>query len=230
MALGSDNGQTACSLDFVGKLDVGTTTCHVGGNGHGTLLTCMCNYLCLTGMLLGIEHLMLDSAHPQHSAQELGCLHVGCTDKDRTSFRGEFDNFVYDSLEFCLLCLVYQVVIVMAGYWSVGRDDNHVKFVDFPELPCLGLCSTGHTGKLVVHTEIVLESDGCKSLGCSLDLHVFLGLDSLMESVAPAPSLHDTAGLLIDNLDLAVFRNDIIDVLVKHRISLKELIHSVYAL
>ena len=81
----------------------------------------------------------------------------------------------------------------------------------------------------MVHTEIILESDGGEGLGSRLDFHIFLCLDSLMETIAPAASFHDTSCLLIDNLDLTVL-NDVVDFLVEHRIGLQELCHSVDAL
>ena len=38
MALSTDDGQSACCLHLGRELDIGTTTCHVGGNGDGTQL------------------------------------------------------------------------------------------------------------------------------------------------------------------------------------------------
>ena len=81
----------------------------------------------------------------------------------------------------------------------------------------------------MIHTEVVLKGDRCESLGCSLYLDVLLSLDSLMESIAPATTFHNTSGLLVDNLDLTIL-NDIVDLLVEHCICLKELIYSMYTL
>ena len=75
----------------------------------------------------------------------------------------------------------------------------------------------------MVHTEIVLQGDGGKGLRGSLDLHVLLGLDSLMQSVAPAASLHDTSRLLVDNLHLAV-DDHVLIVLVEHAVGLEQLL------
>ena len=44
-----------------------------------------------------------------------------------------------------------------------------------------------------------------------------------METVAPSSALHDTARLLIDNLHLTVIRDNVIDILFEHRISLQKL-------
>ena len=81
----------------------------------------------------------------------------------------------------------------------------------------------------MVHPEIVLQRDGGESLRGGLDLDILLGLDSLVKSVAPTAALHDTSGLLIHNLDLVV-DNDVVHVLLEHRIGLEQLDDSVHTL
>ena len=81
----------------------------------------------------------------------------------------------------------------------------------------------------MIHTEIVLEGDGCKCLCGSLNTHVLLGFYGLVQSVAPAAAFHDTSSLLVNNLHLAVHDN-ILVVLVEHRVCLEELLQGVYAL
>ena len=58
---------------------------------------------------------------------------------------------------------------------------------------------------------------------------MLLGLDSLMETVAPAASFHDTSCLLIHNLHLTV-DNDIFVVLVEHGVGLEQLLQGVHTL
>ena len=81
----------------------------------------------------------------------------------------------------------------------------------------------------MVHTEVVLQGDGREGLGRCLHLYVLLRLDGLVESVAPAASLHYTAGLLVHNLDLVVI-DHIIDVLLEHCVCLEQLVYGVDAL
>ena len=92
----------------------------------------------------------------------------------------------------------------MARNGAVGRDRDHVELVDVPEFSRFGVGRTGHTRKLVIHSEVVLKGDGGESLCGSFDLDAFLGFDCLMEAVGIAASFHDTSGLLIDDLDLVV--------------------------
>ncbi len=79
------------------------------------------------------------------------------------------------------------------------------------ELAGLGGRGAGHAGELVVHAEVVLERDRGERLVLLLDLHAFLGLDRLVQALAPAPALEDAAGELVDDLHLAVL-HDVVDV------------------
>ena len=81
----------------------------------------------------------------------------------------------------------------------------------------------------MVHPEVVLEGDGRECLGSGLDLDVFLGLDCLMETVAPAASLHDTSCLLVHDLDLSVL-DDVVNLLVEHGVRLEKLAHGMNTL
>ena len=58
---------------------------------------------------------------------------------------------------------------------------------------------------------------------------MFLCLDCLMQSVAPAAAFHDTACLLVYNLDLAVL-DDVFVVDVEHGVCLEQLLQGVHAL
>ena len=81
----------------------------------------------------------------------------------------------------------------------------------------------------MVHTEIVLQSDGGEGLRGGFDLYALFGLDCLMETVAPTATFHDTACLLIDNLHLTV-HDDIVVVLHEHGVGLQQLLDGVNAL
>ena len=82
----------------------------------------------------------------------------------------------------------------------------------------------------MVHTEIVLQRDGCECLRSSLYLHTLFGLDSLVQAVRVTAALHDTACLLIHNLYLTILGNDILYVAVEHGICLEQLVYGVYTL
>ena len=56
---------------------------------------------------------------------------------------------------------------------------------------------------------------------------MLLSLDSLMKTIAPTTSLHNTARLLVDNLNLTILDN-IFVVQVEHGICLQQLLDSMY--
>ena len=75
VALGADDGQTAGFLHARSKLDIGTTTCHVGGDGHGARLPGFLDDLCFLEVQLGVQHVVRDVLTGQHAAEQLGDLH-----------------------------------------------------------------------------------------------------------------------------------------------------------
>jgi hypothetical protein len=79
------------------------------------------------------------------------------------------------------------------------------------ELRGFRLRGTGHAPQLLVHAEVVLQSDGRECLVLFLDAHAFLGLDRLVEAFGVTTSGKDAAGELVDDLDLAVL-DHVLDV------------------
>ena len=228
VTLGTHNGQTACGLDLRGKLDIGTTACHIGGDGNSAALAGLSHDFSFAGVLLGVEHVVLDAAHTEHAAEEFGSFHVGGTHQNRAACVAQLNDTLDDGCVLGLLGLIDKVVLVVTDHRTVRGDDHYVELVDAPEFTRLRFCGTGHTGQLVVHAEVVLEGDGGEGLGCRLDLHVFLGLDGLVQSVAPAAAFHHTAGLLVHDLDLAV-HDDVVHILLELGVGLEQLVHGVDA-
>src|SRR5437762_1395080 len=68
----------------------------------------------------------------------------------------------------------------------------------------LGVRGARHARQLVVHAEVVLESDRRQGLVLALDLHAFLRFDRLVEPVRPAPARHEPPRELVHDDDLAV--------------------------
>ena len=54
-----------------------------------------------------------------------------------------------------------------------------------------------------------------------LDRHALLRLDRLVQALAPAATLHDAAGELVDDLHLAVL-DDVVDVLLVERLAFSD--------
>ena len=287
MTCGANDGETASGLNFRCKLDIGTTTCHVGGDGDGTkhpllvvdivlsslslevsvstlgtlvgsidkllliaqrgrlvgegtavaghphhtlgALTGLSNDHSLLLMEFGVEDLMRNLAHGQHLGEQLTDLDRCSTHQARTSLDTHVLDLFNDSTIFLAIGLIDAVIHIVADNRLVGRNLDHIELVDIPELTGLSAGGTSHTGKLMIHTEVVLQRDGGKGLCGSLHLDMLLGFDSLMESVAPAASLHDTSGLLVDNLHLTV-HDDIFVILVEHGVCFQQLLQRMYSI
>ncbi len=116
----------------------------------------------------------------------------------------------------------------MKSFWSsadhrlVRRDRGDAELVDLVELVRLGERRAGHAGELLVQAEVVLDRDRRDRDVLGLDLHALLGLDGLVQALRPAPALHDAAGELVDDLDLAV-EHDVLDVALVQRLGLERL-------
>ena len=172
---------------------------------------------------------MRNVAHLQHLAQQLRDFHRCGTNQYWAACITCLLNFVDNGTILLAGCLIYTVIQVLTQDRSVGRNLNYIEFVDIPELTRLCACRTGHTCELVVHTEVVLECDGSEGLCGSLYLYMLLSLYSLVQAIAPAATLHDTTSLLIYDLHLTV-HDYILVVLIKHSVSLQELLQGVNTL
>ena len=115
-----------------------------------------------------------------------------------------FHDFLADGIPLVGLAHVDFIILVLSGYRLVGGNNHYLKAINFVELHSLGFCSTGHSRKLVVHTEEVLEGDGGQGSVALGDFNVFLGFDGLMETVTITATFQNTTSKLIYNLNLPV--------------------------
>ena len=230
MALCTNDCKTSCLLGLWGQLNISTTACHVGGNGHCAWTACLSHNLSLLLVQFGVKYVMLNLTHIQHLAKQLRYLHRCGTHKHRAAFSHKSFNFSNNRIIFCTLGLVYAVIHILTYYRTVCRNGYNIKFVDVPELASLRFSCTGHTRQLAVHTEVVLQGDGCKCLCGSLNLNTLLGLNSLVQTVRVAAALHNTASLFIHNLNLAVTVYNVLVILLKESVGFKQLVYSMYTL
>ena len=229
MPFGADDGQTARGLHLGRELDVGTAARHVGGDRNLSRTARFGHDLRFELVLLGVEDVVLDAAQLEHAAQQLRDLDRSGTHQHGASLADEAHDLFDHGVVLLAFGLVDEVLPVVADDRTVRRDHHHVEFVDAPELRCLGLGRTGHAGQLVIHAEVVLQSDRGEGLRRRLDLHALLGLDGLMQSVRVAAAVENTARLLVDDLHLVV-HDDVFHVLFEHGVCLQQLDHRMHAL
>ena len=134
-------------------------------------------------------------------------------------------DLIGDGVELGVDGAVDQVLVVLARHGAVGRNDLDGQLVDLTELGVLGKRGTGHAGELLVQTEVVLQGDGGQRLVLA-DQHAFLGLDGLVQALGVAAALHDAAGELVDDLDLAV-GDHVLLVAMEHVLGLEGLLQVV---
>ena len=220
MTFRTDNSQTTRSFHFRTQLNVGTTTCHVGSNSHNTLLTSLCHNIRLSLMQFRIQYIMLNLAHSKHFAQHFRDFHRSGTYQNRTSFFYHFFNLFDDSFIFLTFCLINAIIHIFTGNRTIRWNNNDIQFINIPKFSRFRFRRTGHTRQFMIHTEIVLQSDGSKCLSSGFHLHPFLGLNSLMQTVRITTAFHNTSCLFVNNLNLSVNYNIFI-ILFEHGISLQ---------
>ena len=116
-------------------------------------------------MLLGVEHIVLDAPLFQKIAEALGIFYGNSTYQHRLSCGMSFGNSVCDGFELILFLGEDSIVQVFSDNRLICRNNHYVHVVDIAEFLFLGLSCTCHARKLLIHSEIVLKSDGCESLG-----------------------------------------------------------------
>ena len=164
-------------------------------------------------MVLGIQDFVGDSHLAKQCADELRFLDRDGTDENRLALLVDTFDFLADGPVLELLVEEHEVVQILTDDRQVSGDDHDIQVVDLVEFGGFGVCRSGHARELVVHSEEVLERDGCQGLVLAQDPDVLLGLDGLMQTVGVASSVKDSSCKFIYYLDLIV-GDDIVGILV----------------
>ena len=118
-----------------------------------------------------------------------------------------FYNAVDYRIEFSLFRFVENVRVVDSYHRLVSRNRNDIERVDLLELGALCHGGTGHTRKLVVKSEVILEGDGGERLRLSLYLNALLCLDCLVQTLAVTTAEHYTSGEFVNYENFSVLYN-----------------------
>ena len=187
------------------KHNVSTTTCHVGSNGNCTVLTCMRNNFCFLFMVLSVQYVMSNTATFKHCGKFFRLSDGSSTYENRsTRFMTSFD-FVNRSFVFSKFSFVDYVRSIGTNHRFIGGNNYNAQVVDFLEFLFLGFSGTGHTSQFVVHTEVVLESDGCQSLAFTFYFYAFLSFDCLVQTFGETTTKHQTTGEFVNDDNLTIF-------------------------
>ena len=211
------------------KLNVGSTTCHIGGDGDGALLSSTGNDLRFLRMELGIEHTVHNIRALEHTGEQLGGFDRCGADEHGLAGLVRFFDLLNHCIELFAARLEDDVVEIDADVRLVGRDDHDGEAVDFVKLRRFGFRRAGHTRELIIHAKVVLDGDRGVGLGLLLDGAVFLGFDRLMKTIRPATAGHDASSVLVDYVDLAVL-HDVFFVALVEAVGTEQLTDAVDAL
>ena len=214
MAFRTEHMQTAEFSHSRSKRNISTTTSHVRCNRHLVLVACILDDFSFAAMVLGVQDFVRDTFLFEHAVENFG-LFNGCrTHEERLALRMAFLDFSNNGAPLGIFGLINEVLQVLTDARLVRRNDPRVHVVNLDEFRCFGFSRTGHTGELLVHTEVVLERNRCKRLVFATDLHAFLGFDSLVDTIGIAAAFHQAARVFVDDDDFAV-TDDVVDILFK---------------
>ena len=222
MALGAEHVQAAELAHLVVDLDVDSAARHVRRDRDSALQPRADDDLAFALVLLGVEHVVRDATSRQELGQVLGRLHRDRADQYGLPDLVARDEVIGHRVPLRFLALEDVVVLVLADDVDVRRDRDHVEVVDLDELLFLRLRGAGHAAELLVEAEVVLEGDRRERDVLLADLHALLRLDRLVQAFAPATPLHDPAGVLVDDLHLAVL-DHVVDIALVQRLGLERL-------
>ena len=214
--------QATVFLHSLAQLDVRSAARHVGGNGDGTRLARLGDDFRLPLVKLGVKYGVADIGSLEHPAEHLRRFDRGGSDKHRLPPLVSLAQVLHDLIELLPATLEHEVVQVLSDAGPVGGNDHNAQPVDVVKFTRFRFRGARHSGQLFVHPEIVLDRDGGVGLGLLLDGNALLGLDRLVEPVAPSAARHQAPRILIHDHDLAAL-HDVMLVLLVETIGSQEL-------
>ena len=223
MSLSSQDVEATQIRYTFAKDNVGSTTCHIGGNGHIFFLPGIGDNFRLLLMMLGVEHGMGNSCPYKHLIQDFRFLNGNASHQDRLTLVIELFNLINNGLKFFPLSLINHIGIVGSDHLLVCGNDRHIQLIDIVEFSRLSIGRSGHPGEFFIHPEKILKCNCRKGLILSCNTHTLFGLHGLVQSVTPAAARHHTACKLINNHYLTVFDN-VLNIFLKQPVSLDKLL------
>ena len=163
---------------------------------------------------------MVNAEFVEHLGKALGIFNRGRTDQNRLMACMAGLNITNDSPVLFFFGPKDFVLLVDTNHLTVRRNHHRFQTVNVLEFVGFRVSRPRHTRKLLVHTEIVLERNGGKGLVFLLNLHAFLGLDGLMQTVGPTATGHEASRKLVHNDNLAVL-NHVVLVAMEKRMGAK---------
>ncbi|CAB4620421.1 unannotated protein [freshwater metagenome] len=163
----------------------------------------MCNNLCFASVLFCVQYFVTDSTLGELTRQILALFDTDCSHQDWLALFVTFGDVVDDCLELGDFTLINKVGFIISNNIAVGGNRNNLQFVGVHQFSSFGLRSTSHTRQLVVHAEVVLQSNCCQRLVFFVNTKSFFGFYCLVNTFTPATAFKNTPCEFVDNLDFA---------------------------
>ena len=167
-------------------------------------------------MLFCVQHFVLDATLIKLARQQLALFDADSADQDRLACFVPCFDVVDHSSELCCFRLVDEVGIVHSNHGAVGWNWHHLKAIRIHQFGCFGLSRSGHTTEFVVHAEIVLQRNRCKSLILFFDLDALFGLYRLVNALAPSATFKNSSGELVDDLYFTILNDVVLVAVIQH--------------
>ena len=194
-------------IDAAAQHDIGTAASHIGCNRHHAGAACFQHNLSFTFVLLSVEHIVLNAFLVEQFAQGFRVFNGSCAQQNRLLTFVAFLDVFNDRLIFFIDRAENLILLVITDHLLMRRDNNRFQPINILEFVSFRVRRTRHTRQLLIHTEVVLEGNGGKSLVFLIDLDAFFGFNGLMQTFRPTAARHQTAGEFINDDDFTILHN-----------------------
>src|SRR5262249_55173874 len=155
--------------------------------------------LCFVFVMPSIENLMLYACSTQPLAQFFGLLDRSGADEDRAALLVEMHDFFNDRVELSVLIGKDTIGQLLTDYSPISRDANDPQLVNAAQLPEVLCRGPGHSSELLVKSKIALESHLGGVIRRERDRDALLGLDRLVDALAPVTIGHPASRIFVDD-------------------------------
>ena len=204
------------ALGIAAEQNIDASTGHVRCDRYRTKPSSLSDDDGLASVLFCVQHFVLDATLIQFARQQLALFDADRTDQNRlTRFVPCFD-VVHHGGKLCCFRLVDEVGVVNSHHGTVSWNWHHLQAVCVHQFGCLGLSRSGHSAEFVVHAEVVLQRDCCKSLVFFFDLDALFGLYGLVNALTPSTTFKNSSCELVDDFYFAVLNDVVLVAVIQH--------------
>ncbi len=205
VAFATNHAESAEFFHTFAEFNISSTTCHVGGNGHGAAFAGFRNDFRFLFMEFSVEHIVGHAFLFEQFGKRLGFFYGNGSHQHGLSFFVEFFYMLCNGTEFGAHVFINRIGFVLTRNGAVGRYFIHVESVNALEFFFLGFCGSRHSCQLFVEAEIVLKSNGGEGSAFTFNGHAFFGFNGLVEALSKTAALHETSGEFVHDQNFAVF-------------------------